>query len=65
MIKKGDQVFLLKPNKQQHNKIIVGTPGKVLAYRHDDDGVKYLVKFNGHAFPRHCDSTEIVGQEKP
>ena len=64
MIRKGDLVFMLKPNKEQHNKIIVGTPGKVLAFRNDEDGLKYLVKFNGHAFPRHCCEYEIVGKDK-
>ena len=60
MIRKGDRVFMHKPNRERHNKIIVGTVGEVLAARKDEDGIKYLVKFKGHSIPRHCESFEII-----
>lgn len=62
-IRHGDYVLLIKAGSshdaRRGGKIKINTRGRVIVMRDDDDGRKYLVKFEGHNAPRHCDADQI------
>jgi hypothetical protein len=60
MIRKGDKVWMVTPNRERHARIRMGTRGVVMASRIDDGETVYLVKFEGAANPRHTLASEIM-----
>lgn len=57
---KKDRVFMLKPDRDRHNKIIIGTVGEVVGVRGAGENMEWLVKFKGHTWPRTCKIGEII-----
>lgn len=64
-IPRGVIVRLTKEGSRCHkarkdgNPIPLGTIGQVKAVRKIEDPMQYLVKFEGHGMPRHCEADEI------